>query len=75
MQLPADAILIRSDGVLCDESSLTGEADEIEKKAFDFKRSLDCYLIGKTFVKKGQGLAIVICVGPKSRSGLTEEML
>jgi len=75
MQLPADAILIRSDGIICDEASLTGEADEIDKKAFDLNQDFDSFLIGKTFVKKGSGLAIVVCVGSRSRSGLTEEML
>lgn len=47
----------------------------MDKKAFAHDKDFDSFLIGKTFVKKGSGLAIVICVGSRSRSGLTEEML
>lgn len=32
MEIPADSILIKSDGVTCDESSLTGETKELEKR-------------------------------------------
>jgi magnesium-transporting ATPase (P-type) len=32
MEIPADSILVKSDGVTCNESSLTGEAKELEKR-------------------------------------------
>jgi P-type E1-E2 ATPase len=32
MEIPADSILIKSDGITCDESSLTGENKEHEKR-------------------------------------------
>ena len=73
MEIPADSILIKSDGVTCDESSLTGETKELEKKVNNHENyhlNLDCTLIGKTFVKKGSGLAMAVCVGPRSRSGM-----
>ena len=66
MELPADAILIKSDGVACVESSLTGETKELEKKVIteeNYHLNLDTTLIGKTFVVKGSGLAVAVCVG------------
>ena len=35
MEIPADSILIKSDGVTCDESSLTGETEELEKRVIN----------------------------------------
>jgi magnesium-transporting ATPase (P-type) len=35
MEIPADSILIKSDGVTCDESSLTGETKELEKRVIN----------------------------------------
>jgi len=78
MEIPADSILIKSDGVTCDESSLTGETKELEKKVIseeNYHLNLDCTLIGKTFVKKGSGLAVAVCVGSRSRSGMIQELL
>lgn len=78
MELPADAILIKSDGVACVEASLTGETKELEKKVItedNYEQNLDTTLIGKTFVVKGSGLALAVCVGSRSRSGMIEELL
>lgn len=78
MELPADAILISGEGVACVEASLTGETKELEKRpvtAENFYMNFDSQLIGKTFVVKGSGLALVVCVGSKSRSGMIEELL
>jgi len=53
MEVPADAILIKSDGIACVEASLTGETKELEKKVIteqNYHLNLDCTLIGKTLV-------------------------
>lgn len=78
MEIPADAILIKSDGVACVEASLTGETKELEKKVItedNYEQNLDTTLIGKTYVVKGSGLALAVCVGSRSRSGMIEELL
>lgn len=78
MEVPADAILIKSDGIACVEASLTGETKELEKKVIteqNYHLNLDCTLIGKTLVVKGSGLAVAVCVGSRSRSGMIEELL
>lgn len=40
-----------------------------------YETNPDCFLLGKTLVAQGQGVAIVCCVGANSRSGMAEEKL
>ena len=78
MEIPADSLLIKSDGVTCDESSLTGETKALEKRVVteeNYQSNFDSTLIGKTFVTKGSGLAVAVCVGARSRSGMIQELL
>ncbi|MDR1736106.1 MAG: HAD-IC family P-type ATPase [Oscillospiraceae bacterium] len=55
-QIYADAEVVRSDGLECDESLLTGEPDSIYKNPGD-------KLLSGSFVTAGGGLARVIAVG------------
>lgn len=64
--VPADAILLDPTAVLlCDESSLTGEAKEVPKRM-----NHDCFLLSSSLVLHGaQCRAIVISVGIASQWG------
>jgi Ca2+-transporting ATPase len=69
MELPADAILIKGQGVSCNEGSITGESKIMEKKAItegNNHHEVDSILTGSTFVNEGSGVAMVICVGENS---------
>lgn len=62
----------------CDESAQTGEPDEVDKRpvtATSFEYNPNPFLLAKTFVKTGEGLAIVCAVGVNSRAGMAGEKL
>ena len=40
-----------------------------------YEHNPDPFLLGKTLVAQGQGVALVCCVGANSRSGMAEEKL
>lgn len=63
--LPADGMLIASNDLQIDESSLTGESDHV-KKSID----KDPSLLAGTHVMEGSGKMIVTAVGPNSASGI-----
>jgi len=77
-QIPADCILIHSNDLTCDESAQTGEPEEQEKKPVT-KDNIDLnpnpFLLAKTFVKTGEGLALVASVGVYTRAGMAGEKL
>jgi P-type E1-E2 ATPase len=78
MELPADAILIKGQGVSCNEGSITGESKIMEKKAITEGNNnieVDSILTGSTFVNEGSGVAMVICVGENSQKGMIEKSL
>lgn len=77
-QIPADCIVIHSSDLSCDESAQTGEPDEVEKKtvnAANYEYNPNPFLLAKTFVKTGEGLAIVCAVGVNTRAGMAGEKL
>jgi magnesium-transporting ATPase (P-type) len=56
MRVPADCILIEGIDITCDEASMTGEADHVDKHPIDshnFDQNLDPFLLGKTLVCTG----------------------
>lgn len=63
--LPADGVLIQSNDLKVDESSLTGESDHV-KKGID----VDPALLGGTHIMEGSGRMIVTAVGVNSQSGI-----
>lgn len=78
MRIPADCILLDGIDVSTDESAMTGEPDQMEKSAVtaqNYEHNPDPFLLGKTLVCQGQGLAMVCCVGTNTRSGMAEEKL
>ncbi|CAJ0568621.1 unnamed protein product, partial [Mesorhabditis spiculigera] len=68
--LPADGILIQSNDLKLDESSLTGESDLI-KKSVDH----DPILLSGTHAMEGSGRFIVTAVGVNSQTGIIMSLL
>ncbi|KAF1324644.1 Calcium-translocating p-type atpase, pmca-type, partial [Globisporangium splendens] len=63
-KVPADAVLIRGQDLKCNESSLTGEPDDVTKSA-----KSDPFLLSSCLVASGHGECLVIAVGAESRWG------
>lgn len=77
--IPADGVLIAGHGVKCDESSATGESDQMKKTnghevwqqvtAGEATKKLDPFLISGAKVLEGVGTYLVTSVGPFSSHG------
>lgn len=68
--LPADGVLIQSNDLKVDESSLTGESDHV-KKGLDS----DPMLLSGTHVMEGSGRMVVTAVGVNSQAGIIFALL
>mmetsp|Transcript_1653 Transcript_1653/g.5749 ORF Transcript_1653/g.5749 Transcript_1653/m.5749 type:complete len:1123 (-) Transcript_1653:239-3607(-) len=68
--IPADGILLSSEGLKVNESSMTGESDDISKKP-----DTDPFILSGCKVQEGQGAMIVIAVGQHSLYGRMMEKL
>uniref|UniRef100_A0A0R3QAW7 P-type Ca(2+) transporter n=1 Tax=Brugia timori TaxID=42155 RepID=A0A0R3QAW7_9BILA len=68
--LPADGILVQSNDLKIDESSLTGESDQIRKSP-----ELDPMLLSGTHVMEGSGKMVVTAVGVNSQTGIIMTLL
>jgi len=68
--LPADGILIQSNDLKVDESSLTGESDHVKKG-----ENFDPMLLSGTHVMEGSGKMIVAAVGVNSQAGIIFTLL
>eukprot|EP00298_Acanthocystis_sp_HF-20_P015670 c21222_g1_i2.p1 GENE.c21222_g1_i2~~c21222_g1_i2.p1 ORF type:complete len:991 (+),score=396.11 c21222_g1_i2:28-3000(+) len=67
-QIPTDGIVIDSQNMTCDESSLTGEAD-LKKKP------KGTYLKCGALVNEGEGRMLVLCVGMNTDAGKAMSIL
>ncbi|XP_040894576.1 plasma membrane calcium-transporting ATPase 1-like isoform X5 [Toxotes jaculatrix] len=68
--LPADGILIQSNDLRIDESSLTGESDHVKKSV-----SEDPMILSGTHVMEGSGKMVVTAVGVNSQTGIIFTLL
>uniref|UniRef100_A0A1W7RAY7 Calcium-transporting ATPase n=1 Tax=Hadrurus spadix TaxID=141984 RepID=A0A1W7RAY7_9SCOR len=68
--LPADGILIQSNDVKVDESSLTGESDHVKKG-----ENINPMLFSGTHVMEGSGKMLVTAVGINSQAGIIFTLL
>ncbi|XP_056588678.1 plasma membrane calcium-transporting ATPase 3b isoform X4 [Triplophysa dalaica] len=68
--LPADGVLIQANDLKIDESSLTGESDQVTKSA-----DKDPMLLSGTHVMEGSGRMLVTAVGVNSQSGIIFTLL
>lgn len=78
MRVPCDCILLEGTDVATDESSMTGEPEQVEKSAIteeNFHHNANPFLLGNTLVESGTGIAIICAVGVNTRSGMAEEKL
>uniref|UniRef100_F1KQN1 Calcium-transporting ATPase n=1 Tax=Ascaris suum TaxID=6253 RepID=F1KQN1_ASCSU len=68
--LPADGIVVQSNDLKIDESSLTGESDLIRKSP-----EFDPMLLSGTHVMEGSGKMLVTAVGVNSQTGIIMTLL
>ncbi|CAK5044484.1 unnamed protein product [Meloidogyne enterolobii] len=68
--LPTDGILIQSNDLKIDESSLTGESDHIKKSV-----EHDPMLLSGTHVMEGSGRMVITAVGVNSQTGIIMTLL
>ncbi|XP_035376144.1 plasma membrane calcium-transporting ATPase 4 isoform X5 [Electrophorus electricus] len=68
--LPADGILIQGNDLKIDESSLTGESDQVRKSL-----EKDPMLLSGTHVMEGSGRMVVTAVGLNSQTGIIFTLL
>uniref|UniRef100_A0A0A9WKV1 Calcium-transporting ATPase n=2 Tax=Lygus hesperus TaxID=30085 RepID=A0A0A9WKV1_LYGHE len=68
--LPADGILIQSNDLKVDESSLTGESDHVKKG-----EAFDPMVLSGTHVMEGSGKMCVTAVGVNSQAGIIFTLL
>jgi Ca2+ transporting ATPase len=68
--LPADGVILQSNDLKVDESSLTGESDQV-------KKGIDCdpMVLSGTHVMEGSGKVIVAAVGINSQAGIIFALL
>jgi Ca2+-transporting ATPase len=73
--VPVDAILVEANDIKCDESSVTGESDTLEKVSADIAiqstegTKSDPFILSGTKVLDGVGRAVVTAVGTNSCYG------
>lgn len=68
--LPADGVIIQSNDLKVDESSLTGEPDHVKKGD-----TIDPMLLSGTHVMEGSGKMVVTAVGVNSQAGIIFALL
>ncbi|UJR32250.1 hypothetical protein I4U23_019715 [Adineta vaga] len=68
--LPADGVVVQSNDLKVDESSLTGESDLIKKH-----EAKDPFLLSGTHIMEGSGKMLVLAVGEHSQTGMIFKLL
>nr|CAB3224470.1 plasma membrane calcium-transporting ATPase 3 [Phallusia mammillata] len=68
--LPADGVIIQSNDLKIDESSLTGESDHVKKGA-----ETDPIMLAGTHVMEGSGKMVITAVGVNSQTGIIFSLL
>jgi len=72
MKIPADAIMIEGQDVVCDEGELTGEPDGVVKGVVtedNYKEGIQGTLMAKSLVQSGFGRGLVLAVGSNTIAG------
>eukprot|EP00091_Calanus_sinicus_P013443 TRINITY_DN29882_c0_g1_i1.p2 TRINITY_DN29882_c0_g1~~TRINITY_DN29882_c0_g1_i1.p2 ORF type:complete len:102 (-),score=7.80 TRINITY_DN29882_c0_g1_i1:100-405(-) len=68
--LPADGLVMQSNDLKVDESSLTGESDQVNKGV-----ASDPMVLSGTHVMEGSGKVLVTAVGVNSQAGIIFTLL
>ena len=75
---PADIILLSSNEVVANESSMTGEPDDLHKTHItedNYDSNPNYCLLQSTMILNGEGTALVLAVGKETRAGRAESTL
>jgi len=75
---PADCILLSSNEVIANESSMTGEPDDLHKTHVteaNYDSNPNYCLLQSTMILNGEGTALVLAVGKETRAGRAESTL
>ena len=79
--IPADLLVLESNGLKIDESSLTGESNSVSKETFEdclanpLKKNISPIILAGTDCIEGNGVAVIIGVGEKSTKGKIRRMV
>ena len=79
--IPADLLIIESNGIKIDETNLTGESRPVSKEPFEScikdnsKKSISPIILSGTDCIEGNGKALVIGVGERSTKGKIQRMV
>ena len=79
--IPADLLLIEGNGLKVDESSLTGESKLVTKETYEdclidkLQKLVTPIILSGTDCIKGNGKAVVVCVGERSTKGKIRRMV
>ena len=79
--IPADLLIIESNGIKIDESMLTGESKPVSKETYENcisnseKKNISPILLSGTNCIEGNGKAVIIGVGEKSMKGKIRRMI
>ena len=79
--IPADLLVIESNGIKIDESSLTGESKAVSKESYENcilnpdRKNISPIILAGTECIEGNGKAIVIGVGEKSTKGKIQRLI
>lgn len=74
-RIPTDGLFIDGSDVSCNESSLTGEPDDVKKNNKLSSSNGDMFLLSGSTISSGYVRLLVTAVGVKSRWGRTKAML
>lgn len=61
--LSVDGVIVQSKRLMTNESSMTGEPDDIKKEPFELDHNNNCFLVSGTKVVSGTGTMLVLTVG------------
>jgi magnesium-transporting ATPase (P-type) len=76
MKVPADAIVLEGQDIVCDEGELTGEPMGIMKEPItehNYNQGGMCTMLAKSLIQSGTGRALILAVGPYSVAGVITE--
>ena len=76
--IPADLLVLESNGIKIDESSLTGESHLVSKDSYENcikNNNASPIILSGTDCIEGNGKALIICVGERSIKGKIQRMI
>lgn len=73
--LSVDGVVVKSNRLTIDESSMTGESKTIAKEPFENGSNKNCFLISGTRVLEGTGMMVALCVGKNTQENILKAKL